>query len=70
MWKSVTGRHYLSPWICNHRRELRKSANGELACLECMHVAVRVDGTRPSYPMPSKAIRDQLRLLAERAGAE
>jgi hypothetical protein len=35
-----------------------------------MHVAVRVDGTRPSYPMPSQAIRDQLRLLAERAGAE
>jgi hypothetical protein len=35
-----------------------------------MHVAVRTDGTRPNYPMPSKAIRDQLRLLAERAGAE
>jgi hypothetical protein len=66
----LTPRSYKSPWVCFHRRELRKIANGELCCLECLHVAVRVDGTRPSYPMPSQAIRDQLRLLAERAGAE
>ena len=63
-------RSYKSPWVCFHRRELRRIANGELSCLECLHVAVRTDGSRPSYPMPSKAIRDQLRLLAERAGAE
>ena len=63
-------RSYKSPWVCFHRRELRRLANKELGCLECMHVAVRVDGTRPTYPMPSKAIRDQLRLLVERAGAE
>ena len=63
-------RSYKSPWVCFHRRELRRISNGELSCLECLHVAVRIDGTRPSYPMPSQAIRDQMRLLEELAGAE
>ena len=64
-----THRSYKSPWACQHRRELRKILNGELACSECQHVVARLDGTRPVYPALSQKVHDQLALLAERAGA-
>lgn len=46
-------RSYLSSWYCHHGSELLTLGNGEIACLSCMHVVVRADGSGVSYKKPS-----------------
>lgn len=54
MTPALSTARYSRPWSCTHRRFARL-VNGEVACLKCMHVVVRVDGSAVSYPTPALA---------------
>ena len=51
---SVPGDYRFS-WSCKHPgARLRPLSNGEMACDDCMHVAVREDGTPVVWRAPSR----------------
>ena len=43
-------REYVSASSCKHEGPLRRLGNRELACDDCVHVAIREDGKRVVYP--------------------
>ncbi len=45
-------RNYNLAHQCHHDRETRYLPNGEVACLDCMHVCERSDGSVPKYRAP------------------
>jgi hypothetical protein len=51
---SVPGDYRFS-WLCKHPgARLRPLGNGEMACDDCMHVAVREDGTPVVWRAPAR----------------
>jgi hypothetical protein len=52
-------REYTSAASCKHAGSLRLLGNREMACEDCVHVAIRRDGERVKYAAPNA-----LRLMA------
>ena len=61
---------YKRPWACSYRLPLVRLANGEVGCLDCLHVVVRRDGTAVPYLIPSQAkALEALAVLVSEAAA-